>query len=84
VKKSNKIVFRGLKDKSILLFALLLAACATTPPAVVVAKVPRELAAPVDEPEPAGRTNGDLAAWADELRAALRAANERLRRIRDL
>jgi hypothetical protein len=69
-----------------LIAILLLTACTAAPtrPSVVVAKVPAELAQEVPEPVAKGRTNGDLAELADELIAALREANRRLRKIREL
>lgn len=51
---------------------------------VIVTPIPKELAQPVAEPEPKGRTNGDLAEFADSVLAALREANRRLARLRDL
>lgn len=63
---------------------LLLTACATQP-RVVALKPPPELAQEVQEPQLAeSPDNGDLARWADELRAALREANRRLRALHDL
>lgn len=60
---------------------LLLTACTTTPHTVAL-KPPAELTEPVAEPVLADKpTNGDLAKFADELRAALREANRRLRAI---
>jgi starvation-inducible outer membrane lipoprotein len=67
----------------VLLLCLLLTACASTP-RVVVQEVPDALTEPVAVPVPEGRTNGALARWADELRAALEKANRRLQRLRDL
>jgi hypothetical protein len=65
---------------------LALTACASAPkPWVAPVRVPAELATEVPEPVLADKPdNGDLAAWADELRAALREANRRLRAIRGL
>ncbi|MDR2945911.1 MAG: hypothetical protein LBV79_04100 [Candidatus Adiutrix sp.] len=37
----------------------------------------------IDEPKLAGRTNGDLAEWAVELRAALRQANADKKALRE-
>lgn len=69
---------------------VLLSACAYHPyktvpgTTVLVARVPESMTEPVAVPEPKGRTNGDLAEWADGLARALRVANEKLRRIREL
>lgn len=82
---SNRIYVNPLERKFYFTFAacLLLTACASQP-RVVVQPIPKEIAQPVAVPVPEGRTNGDLAKWADELQAALREANRRLQRLRDL
>jgi starvation-inducible outer membrane lipoprotein len=83
---SNKIVVNPVERKFYFTFAacLLLTACATTPHTVAL-KPPSELTQEVTEPVlPASPTNGDLARFADELRAALREANRRLRAVGSL
>lgn len=73
-----------------LLGTFLVSACAlhpykTAPGWAAPTRVPAELTEPVPEPVlPADATNGDLAEWSDRLRAALREANEKLKRIRGL
>lgn len=68
--------------------ALLLTACAThqtAPGWAAPIRPPAALTEPVTEPPlPDPLTNGSLAEWADELRAALREANRRIKAIRDL
>jgi predicted trehalose synthase len=52
---------------------------------IVVARVPDALTEPVAEPQlPDNPTNGSLAKWADDLKAALREANRKLAEIRKL
>jgi hypothetical protein len=72
------------------LLCLLLTACAVHPyrtapgTSVLVVKPPAELTEEVPEPQPKGRDNGALAELADSAIEALREANRRLRKIRDL
>lgn len=69
---------------------VLLSACAYHPyktvpgTTVLVARVPESMTEPVAVPEPKGRDNGALAELADAALRALREANEKLRKIRDL
>lgn len=62
------------------LMLLSLAACSTPSqlPPTPQAKPSPEWLEPVPEPKLAGRSNGDLAAWALALREALREANSNL------
>lgn len=79
-----------MKTASAFLACLLLTACGSlykTSPgtSVLVVKPPAELTEPVAEPQlPEAPTNGDLAEVFDQMRAALREANRRLRAIRSL
>jgi hypothetical protein len=73
-----------------IVLALGMTACAVHPyrtapgTSVLVVKPPAELTEEVPEPQPKGRDNGALAELADSAIEALREANRRLRKIRDL
>lgn len=78
---------RTYKPGLAVMFLLMCSGCskATPPPIVQQVKVqpPAALLLPIEEPRMQGTTNKHLAAWAIDLQAALRKANENLKALRE-